>query len=195
MKKMKKNNINDSIKEIKTILDKNYFHTCIEVQNNGVISWQVFYKNLPEKMYYSSKNKPLLTSENDGISDIYLLRDRFEKEKHKELIKNYKEILPLGSEMYKTMCGITKNFSEYAIIVILFINIITLINMLIIHNIVLSITVLITIISLGLFSIHFHNKNLKIINKTNQKINEIYIRQKIRNQGLYFVEKIRRKYE
>lgn len=188
---MKNNNIKESIKDIKSILDRDYFHTCIEVKENGVISWQIFYKNLPSKAYYSNKNKPLLTSKENSISDIYKLRDKFEKEKEKELMKALKEIIPLGSEISKFMRNIQRNLTKYAIIVLLVLIGITYVNILHIHNIILSVVMLISVITLGLFSVHFQKQNEKEIKETNKRINEIYVKQKIRNQGFYFVERIR----
>lgn len=188
---MKNNNIKKSIKEIRTILDKDYFHTCTEVHENGVISWQVYYKNLPAKAYYSSKNKPLLTSEKNAESDIYKLRDKFEKEKEKELMKALKEIIPLGSEINNTMEFLQRNLANFAILILLTLIAITYINMFFVHNVIFSIAILIAVIVSGLLSTHFQNKNYKQIRKTNKKIIEIYVKQKIRNQGFFFVDRIK----
>lgn len=188
---MKNNNIKKSIKEIRTILDKDYFHTCTEVHENGVISWQVYYKNLPAKVYYSSKNKPLLTSEKNAESDIYKLRDKFEKEKEKELMKALKEIIPLGSEINKSMWKNQKNLANYAIIALLILIGITYVNLFYIHNIILSIVMLVSIITAALFSVHFQRQNEILIKETNKRITEIYVKQKIKNLGFYFVDRIR----
>ncbi len=188
---MKNNNIKESIKDIKSILDREYFHTCTEVHENGVISWQVYYKNLPAKAYYSNKNKPLLTSKENSTADIYKLRDKFEKEKDIELMKVLKELIPLGSEVNKSMVCFEKNLSIYAEIVLVVAVIISFINLLLIHNIILSVTMLIAIVILGLSSVHFQKQNERQRRETNKRINEIYLKQKIKNQGFYFVDRIR----
>lgn len=188
---MKNKNIKESIKEIKSILDKDYFHTCTEVRENGVISWQVYYKNLPAKAYYSSKNKPLLTSEKNAESDIYKLRDNFKKEKEKEFLKALKEMIPLASEFSKSMWKNQRNLANYAIIVLLILIGITYVNLFCVHNIILSIVMLVSILTAALFSVHFQRQNEKQIKETNKRITEIYVKQKIKNQGFYFVDRIR----
>ena len=82
MKNKDKNKVTDRIKELHSILDNNYFHIHTSIQDDKV-EWSVYYMNLSKKEYYSEENKPLLTSKNNAISDIYELRDRFERAKEK----------------------------------------------------------------------------------------------------------------
>ena len=62
------------IKEIKGILDEDYFHINVTLNDKfrGGIEWAVYYKNLPTDDYFSEKNKPLLTSRRNTIADIYI---------------------------------------------------------------------------------------------------------------------------
>ena len=54
----------------------------------GMTKWKVFYSNLEEEYYFSEDNKALLTSEENGLKDIYELRDKFEKIKREYYEKN-----------------------------------------------------------------------------------------------------------
>ena len=95
----KRTNKNKQKNKLFTILDSNYFCVCI-TQIDNKETWKIYYKNLPTRVYYSSSNKPLLTSEKNTIENIYALKEKFEKEKQKEFQQHLSEYLSLDKEVF-----------------------------------------------------------------------------------------------
>lgn len=189
--KLRKSELQDKEKKIMSILDRDYFHICTEVKQNEEIKWIIYYKNLPSKAYYSEKNKPLLTSENNTISDIYKLKNKFESEKKIEQMKSLNEVIPLLSFFNKTIIEINRKFSNFSIIVLLIILGLSLTSMFFLHNIELSLGILLvisTVSILNMYSIRILENQRKIFRK---KLEEIYLKEKIKRQGFYFLEKIK----
>lgn len=185
-----KNKYSNETKEIEDILDKEYFHTMIEFDRKGNVYWAIFYKNLPKKVYFSKNNKPLLTSKENGISDIYKLRDKFEYEKSKEYMKNISEMIKISSKTNKGFENLTSLFSMYYSIVMFLILIILLINIKL-NNFTTSICMLCFTLISGVSGIVIREKMAREIEKTNKKIKEQFVKDKIFKMGLYFVEKIK----
>lgn len=189
--KLRKNELQEKENKIRSILDRDYFHICTGVKQNEELKWIIYYKNLPSKAYYSEKNKPLLTSENNTISDIYKLKKKFESEKKIEQMKSLYEVTPLLSCLSKAIAEINIIFRNFSIISLLTILILNLANMFFLHNVNLSLGILFIISIDGLMSIYY----AKILEKqrkiSTKKMEEIYLKEKIKRQGFYFLEKIK----
>lgn len=194
MKRVKnkiKNTVIDSIEELNSILDSNYFHICTSIQGDKV-EWSIYYKNLSEKEYYSNENKPLLTSKENTISDIYELRDRFERAKEKEFIENKYIVFRDSFKIYsvinefknKGLNGMLNLFTFYAVANVL-------IN-LVLSNIIYSVINL-CICILGAIYLIYQQKSIeKLMDKKIEETREFIIRNIIKNKGLEFVERIKK---
>lgn len=107
-------------KKIYEILDKKYFHVCVSTKENDIVEWDIYYSNLNYDDFFSSNNKPLLSSKTNTFDDIYKLRDKFEKEKEKactlsadickESYERYKTINDLFNYGYYTMLSIILSY-------------------------------------------------------------------------------------
>lgn len=52
-------------------LDRNKYHICRELDEDGYIkNWYIFRKDMSIDKYFSTENKPLLTSEDNDIFDL-----------------------------------------------------------------------------------------------------------------------------
>ncbi len=185
---------NDMNRKINNILDKRYFHVCTSFNDRcvGNIEWEIYYSNLPENLYFSNKNKSLLSSKRNIISDIYALKDRFEKEKQLIIKANIEEYIKISYENYSNMSKIKSYFTE-TIVDILLINVfLVFFNILFFKSVEISILNLINTILIAILAIRKNIKIDKKINKFQNDIEENYIQEKIRQQGLYFVEKLRK---
>ncbi len=188
MRKKRKNKNNSKIYELCHILDPKYFHVSIEYEADNSITWYVYYKNLPMNLYFSNKNKALLSSKKNNIKDIYVLNDKFEKEK--QLLKN-KEYLNFSYKVFSKMSNIKDSF--YLMITdILLVNVFSVfLNVLFFRNIKFSILNLInTILIVILGSIRLSELNKKT-KKLAKDIEEDYIKTVIKKQGLSFLERLR----
>lgn len=192
----KNNSTNERIEKIRNILDPNYFHVHIEINHKyiGGISWSIYYKNLPTQMYYSNKNKPLLTSEKNTIEDIYKLKDKFEYEKEQVIEKNFTEITKIQLNLFFSMQRIKYQFIElmtYILFVILATNISNLIffdN----QNFAILITSLTIVISILMIIKQRTISNL--ISTIQKEIREEYIKDKIRREGIYFIKRLKNEF-
>ena len=183
--KRKKNNAQNNIYNI---LDSNYFHICIDTTNN---TWKVYYKNLPPRVYYSKINKPILTSENNTIDDIYKLKNKFEMEKTTELNRNVKEYINILKEVDYNMLNIKQIFSEMLTIILIFNLIASIINLIFINDRNVAMFQMILSIFTAIIGICKINQAQKENNKGRNRIEETFIKGKIRKQGLYFVQKLK----
>lgn len=195
MKRVKnkiKNTVMDSIEELNSILDSNYFHVCTSIQGDKV-EWSIYYKNLSEKEYFSDENKPLLTSKENTISDIYELRDRFERAKEKEFIENkyivFRDSFKIYSEMseikYKGLTGMLNTFTFYGLV--------TLIISISLDNVIYSIINLCACILAAIYFKYQQKSIKKLMDKKVEETREFILRNIIKNKGLEFVERIRKK--
>lgn len=183
--KRKKNNTQNNIYNI---LDSNYFHICIDTTNN---TWKVYYKNLPPRVYYSKINKPILTSENNTIDDIYKLKNKFEMEKTRELNSNVKEYINILKEVDYNILNIKHIFSEMITGILMFNLMASIINLIFINDknvAMFQMTLSIFIAILGICKI---NQAQKENNKGRNRIEETFIKGKIKKQGLYFLQKLK----
>lgn len=195
MKKLKnkeKNTIMDIVKELNSILDNNYFHVSTSIQGDKV-EWSIFYKNLDEKEYFSNDNKFLLTSKENTISDIYELRDRFERAKEKEFMDNeyivFKDSFKIYYKMreikYEGLTGMLNIFTFYALV--------TLIISASLDNVIYSIINLCACVLAAIYLKYQQKYMEKLMDKKEKEIREFVLRKIIQNKGLEFVERIRKK--
>lgn len=196
MKKLKnktKNTMIETVKELHSILDNNYFHVSTSIQGDKV-AWKVYYKNLNKKEYYSDNNKPLLTSKNNTISDIYELRDRFERAKEKEFIDNKYIVFRDGFEIYSAMSEIKYKGLTGMLNIFTFYALVNLIVSALLDNVIYSIINLCACI-LGAIYITYQQKSIeKLMDKKVEETREFILRKIIQNKGLEFVERIRKKW-
>ena len=191
MKNKDKNKVTDRIKELHSILDNNYFHIHTSIQDDKV-EWSVYYKNLNKKEYYSDNNKPLLTSKNNTISDIYELRDRFERAKEKEFIDNKYIVFRDGFEIYSAMSEIKYEGLNGMLNIFTFYALVTLIISMSLDNLIYSIINLCACI-LGAIYLTYQQKSIeKLMDKKIEETREFILRKIIQNKGLEFVERIRK---
>lgn len=193
MKRVKnkiKNTAIDGIEELNSILDSNYFHVCTSIQGDKV-EWSIYYKNLNEKEYYSDENKPLLTSKENTISDIYELRDRFERAKEKEFIENKYIVFRDSFKIYSAMNEIKYKGIDGMLNIFTFYELVTLIISISLDNAIYSIINLFICI-LGTIYLIYQQKSIKkLMDKKIEETREFIIRNIIKNKGLEFIERIR----
>lgn len=192
MRKRKKKNkqIYKKIKAIRSILDSNYFHVAIKIKEKDEFDWRVYYNNLPEQIYYSEKNKPLLTSKKNTIDDIFKLKDKFEKEKQKELEQNLTEYINIACEVFRQMLNMKSKFSEMVTDLLLANLIISIINMLFIKDTICSLLQLIFTFLIVMIGFSKLFKIQKEIDEGQEKMKETFIRGKISKQGIYFIKRL-----
>lgn len=191
MKNKDKNKVTDRIKELHSILDNNYFHIHTSIQDDKV-EWSVYYMNLSKKEYYSEENKPLLTSKENTILDIYELRDRFERAKEKEFIDNKYIVFRDGFEIYSAMSEIKYEGLNGMLNIFTFYALVTLIISMSLDNLIYSIINLCACI-LGAIYLTYQQKSIeKLMDKKIEETREFILRKIIQNKGLEFVERIRK---
>lgn len=197
MKKNKRNKqlnaTEKRIKEIHSILDKNYFHICTSINSKYVdgVSWKVYYKNLPTQQYYSRKNREILSSDKNTIEDIYKLKNKFEKEKAKIVNENAYEYSHISHSVfnatYSTKEKFVKDF-EMLMFLILIASVVNLFTFKCLEFSILS-TLLTGIIAiLGSYILERIDKLRK---KVIREIQDNYVRERIRRQGLYFEKRLK----
>lgn len=193
-KKVKKlDPINKAIKELNSILDSNYFHVCTSINEKYIhnVSWKVYYKNLPTQIYFSKKNKVLLTSDKNTIGDIYKLRDKFEKEKQKEIEKNIYEYSKISYITFSTMLEIKRIYSETILDLMLLMATLNIVNIFTIKNLYFSILSLVFIILASILNYIKVKQLNRETEKGRHEIEETVIREKIRRQGTYFIKRLK----
>lgn len=194
MKKLKnkaKNTIMDTVKELHSILDNNYFHISTGIVEDKV-EWIVYYKNLNENEYFSDNNKPLLTSKDNTISDIYELRDRFERAKEKEFIDNKYIVFRDGFEIYSAMSEIKYKGLNGMLNLFTFYSLINLIVSASLDNVIYSIINLCACVLGAIYLIYQQKSIKKLMDKKVEETREFILRKIIQNKGSEFVERIRK---
>lgn len=187
MGKMK--NKNKKRNTLYSILDSNYFHICVE--NKEKNSWKVYYKNLPSAIYFSEKNKALLTSKENTINDIYKLRQKFEIEKSKEFRKNMKEYININKEISYFLLKL-KQLCSYILTDFFLINlIVSIINLVFIINTKFAILHFALVTFIAILETYRIMQIQDLIKKSQEKIKEAFIKEKIKRQGLYFVQRLK----
>ena len=185
---------NSKMSEIYKILDNKYFHICTEYNPNKIdkCNWTIYYSNLPSKVYFSNKNKALLNSDENSINDIYKLKEKFETEKNKELIKNYKEYSNISYQIYKVIHDSKLKMHNMLFNQLFIILMANIFNFIFIKNQYFSILILFLVLAIAgcmLFDLAKYDKEGECLLK---KFKEEYIRNKIKQQGLFFVERLRK---
>lgn len=179
-------------KKIYEILDKKYFHVCVSTKENDIVEWDIYYSNLNYDDFFSSNNKPLLSSKTNTFDDIYKLRDKFEKEKEKactisadickESFERYKVINDIFNYGHNTMLNLISSYQ------ILFCVYLTIRNNYDIFNVIYF--VIFTLISL-IFYFYYHNKIKKMkevkIEEAEEETKRIYIK----SLGFKFMEALK----
>lgn len=175
--------------KIRKILDEDYFHVCYVYENDSKNTWRIYFKNMPDEEYFSNKNSAILFSEIHTIGDVYFLKERFEKEKERVLIQHVSEyinrsveIFSFGNhfifEMHKTFAGI-----EFAMIVATILSVC-------LKNIGGGLMEILAFIDLAIIELITDRIMTKYLNKQIKKHKEEFIKQKIYEEGLDFVDKI-----
>lgn len=102
------NKIEEKLKQ----LDKNYFHWGIQLDKRiEEKSWNVFYNNLSKERYYSTSNKPILTSKDNSLEDIEKLKNKFENIKSNYSKKIWSERLDLNFDIFQLYMKIQESIS------------------------------------------------------------------------------------
>ena len=179
------------INQLHNILDKNYFHVCVSLTEGNNIEWTVFYNNLDEEDYISSKNKPLLTSKRNTVADIYRLKNKFEELKKKqrglhclELFHDCFNIHQLGYQIKEEAhLGMTNIFLIYTTLNIFTINFA--------NKTIASILNLILCISMAIYYYRKIDKLYKLLDNQDNITEEIILRNIIKRKGLNFVKELR----
>lgn len=188
--KKRKNKNNKKRNSLYSILDSNYFHICVEYRENKE-AWRVYYKNLPKRVYWSKNNMPLLTSEENTVEDIYKLKEKFEQEKNKELKQYLSEYIAIDKEVFYQMLSVKKTCSTMLTDIQMLYLVASVINLFFMKNTEISLLILILTIPTALIGIYRINQMHKETHKGQKELKEIFVKEKIRRQGLYFVQKLK----
>lgn len=196
MKKNKRNKqlnaTEKRVKELHSILDKNYFHICTSINSKYVdgVSWKVYYKNLPKQQYYSRKNRELLSSDKNTIEDIYKLKNKFEKEKAKIIKENAYEYSHISHSVFNTMYVNKKEFIKNFEILMFLILIASVVNLFTFKCLEFSILSTLYIGIIAILGSYILEQIDKLREKVIHEIQDNYVRERIRRQGLYFVKRL-----
>lgn len=197
MKKNKRNKqlnaTEKRIKELHSILDKNYFHVCTSINNKYIdgVSWKVYYKNLPTQQYYSRKNRELLSSDKNTIEDIYKLKNKFEKEKAKIINENAYEYSHISHSVFNVMYETKKEFINNFEILMFLILIASIVNLFTFKCLEFSILSTLLTGFIAIFGSYILEQIDKLRGKVIREIQDNYVRERIRRQGLYFVKRLK----
>ena len=189
----RKNRLKNNKGNLRNILDKNYFHIYEEVSPYEADIWKIYYSNLPTSIYFLNKNEALLSSDKNSIKDIYKLKALFEREKEKVMSKNFYEYYNIYFEFEKCALNFKYEYINTIIDIFLVSIIIAFINALYIKS--LGFGILFFMFAIAIISICKFAKINKKIKKYIRRVREKYLREKIRKEGLIFVDKLRRELE
>lgn len=192
-KKVEENKAIDIKEEIKGILDDNYFHINIRPNElfRGGIEWTVYYKNVNAEVFFSDKNKPLLTSRHNTIADIYILRDIFRELQDQIIEEEGFEFFRDNRKIYYLMWEIKERASLGMLNIFTIYVFVNLATVLIKSNIVVSFINLIACIGVAIFFQHKNKKLNKLLDNAEKETQDILLKVLIRGKGLGFVKEIR----
>ena len=190
VKKKAKNKSIDTLKELYNILGFDYFHICISY-NGDDMQWDIFYKNLDDKEYFSKENPVLLTSKENGIADVYALKDRFKRAKEDVKRKNALSIIKESFTLYQKLYETKKQGIDGMLNLYMLYTAIGLIMGLFLENILYSFINLWACIAGGIYLIYKQKRFNKFLDQKKEEIVEIVLRNIIKKQGLNFVERIK----
>lgn len=189
--KKRKNRNNKRKNALYNILDFNYFHICVEHKEKNKTTWKIYYKNLPSKVYYSKQNESLLTSEKNTIDDIYKLKKKFEEEKSKIFKDNIREYIKIDSERFYSMLKIKQKCSYILLDFFTLALIVSLINLFFINDTKISILNFFYTIFVAITGTFRLTQIQKEFQNGKERMKETFIKEKIRRQGLYFIQKLK----
>ena len=192
-KKVEENKTIDLREEIKGILDDNYFHVNIRPNEmlKGGIEWTVYYKNVNAEVFFSDKNKPLLTSRYNTIADIYILRDIFRELQDQIIEEEGFEFFRDNRKIYYLMWEIKERASLGMLNIFTIYVFVNLATVLIKSNIAVSFINLIACIGVAIFFQHKNKKLNKLLDNAEKETQDILLKVLIRGKGLGFVKEIR----
>ena len=192
-KKVEENKAIDIKAEIKGILDDNYFHINIRPNElfRGGIEWTVYYKNVNAEVFFSDKNKPLLTSRHNTIADIYILRDIFRELQDQIIEEEGFEFFRDNRKIYYLMWEIKERASLGMLNIFTIYVFVNLATVLIKSNIAVSFINLIACIGVAIFFLHKNKKLNKLLDNAEKETQDILLKVLIRGKGLGFVKEIR----
>ena len=192
-KKVEENKAIDIKEEIKGILDDNYFHINIRPNElfRGGIEWTVYYKNVNAEVFFSDKNKPLLTSRHNTIADIYILRDIFRELQDQIIEEEGFEFFRDNRKIYYLMWEIKERASLGMLNIFTIYVFVNLATVLIKSNIAVSFINLIACIGVAIFFQHKNKKLNKLLDNAEKETQDILLKVLIRGKGLGFVKEIR----
>lgn len=192
-KKVEENKTIDLREEIKGILDDNYFHVNIRPNEmlKGGIEWTVYYKNVNAEVFFSDKNKPLLTSRHNTIADIYILRDIFRELQDQIIEEEGFEFFRDNRKIYYLMWEIKERASLGMLNIFTIYVFVNLATVLIKSNIAVSFINLIACIGVAIFFLHKNKKLNKLLDNAEKETQDILLKVLIRGKGLGFVKEIR----
>lgn len=184
-------NITQTLDQIYKILDKDYFHVCVEYTSKEKIEWKIYFKNLTPKDYFSEENKCLLSSDKNTLEDIQKLQSIFQKEKSKVQNELAFEIIFLNKNgLYSFIKDINMKLGKgswiiYIINLILWIIFATFRNDTFIAIYGTAVTWLLLIFNI-IADRTFEKESNKILKEEVERKTKIYIK----GMGLNFVERI-----
>ena len=184
-------NITQTLDQIYKILDKDYFHVCVEYTSKEKIEWKLYFKNLTQKDYFSEENKCLLSSDKNTLEDIQKLQTVFQKEKTKIQNELAFEIIFLNKNgLYSFIKDINMKLGKgswiiYIINLILWIIFATFRNDTFIAIYGTAVTWLLLIFNI-IANRTFEKESNKILKEEVERKTKIYIK----GMGLNFVERI-----
>lgn len=186
------NNLEDKTKELSNILDKDYFHVNVSYNEKctGLTEWSIYYKNLNDEDYWSEENKALLTSKQNGIADIYKLKDCFENIKKEYYNKKAVNILIRTSSLYWSLYEIKeKSYKDmlriYYVYMIAFI-----IASVIIKNITLSVVNMAMTILGAIILIIQDKKTSELMSEKRNEIVEMILKEEMRKDGKEILKRL-----
>jgi len=196
MKNRRKKDVDPKIKKMKelhSILDRNYFHVTVGFDEKYIegVKWKVYYSNLPTQQYYSNKNKELLSSDENTIEDIYKLKSKFEKEKAKIINENAYEYAHISNTVFYSMYETKKKFIDIITDLMILMTFANIVNLFIFESLEFSMFSMLYIAILTILSSYKLEQINKIRKKGIHDVQENYIRERIRRQGLYFMKRLK----
>lgn len=178
------------------ILDKNYFHVSIvyDTKDNKE-QWTVFYKNLPENVYFSNNNKAVLNSKDNTIEDVYALDRNFRRAKQKEINKNFFELANIIRTISNLYMEVKEIYMDTFYFFAIAIAILTVLNAFINRSSLVSTS---NFLIFSTYSILLLVGLKRLKHKFDKAANEIIektIKEKIKRRGLFFIKEIKSNFE
>ncbi len=178
------------------ILDKNYFHVSIvyDTKDNKE-QWTVFYKNLPENVYFSNNNKAVLNSKDNTIEDVYALDRSFRKAKQKEINKNFFELANIIRTISNLYMEVKEIYMDTFYFFAIAIAILTVLNAFINGSSLVSTSNFLIFSTYSILLLVGLKRLKHKLDKATNEIIEKTIKEKIKRRGLFFIKEIKSNFE